>query len=284
MIKEQILKSKLDESVNFVIPTSDGGAQEARYVRREQEYFCCYLSSHSGCNRGCKFCHLTATGQTMYTPAKRGEISVQAINVFRHYKTQTPAHRVHFNFMSRGEPLDNPSINDDDVLSHLASMARTYGLMPRFNISTIMPKSFVGPLEQRFKEIHPVIYYSLYSMNQEWRRTWLPGAMRPSQALMLLNEYQKATGALVVIHGAFIEDENDSTGSIAEMMQAVKRSGLVAKFNIVRYNPFSEDLGQESPYLQEIEWQIERSMPVKVVNRIGMDVMASCGTFVGAEL
>lgn len=283
MIKQQILKSKLDESVNFVIPTSDGGAQEARYVRREPEYFCCYLSSHSGCNRGCKFCHLTATKQTMYTPARRGEISIQAMNVFRHYKTQTPAHRVHFNFMSRGEPLDNQSINDDDVLSHLQGMARHAGLIPRFNISTIMPKGSQGVLLERFKEIHPVIYYSLYSMNEEWRKTWLPGAMDPRQALMLLNEYQKATGAMVVIHGCFIEDENDSAGSVVEMVQAVKSAGLVAKFNLVRYNPFSEDLGAETPFLEDVRDQIARHMPAKVVNRVGLDVMASCGTFVGAE-
>lgn len=37
------LQSRLDSSVNFVVP-ADGSYLEARYVRRAPDYFCCYLS------------------------------------------------------------------------------------------------------------------------------------------------------------------------------------------------------------------------------------------------
>lgn len=59
----QMLKSQLDSSVNFV-ETQLVGFLESRYVRREPRYFVAYLSSQTGCNRGCGMCHLTVTGQT----------------------------------------------------------------------------------------------------------------------------------------------------------------------------------------------------------------------------
>ena len=62
-MKNKILKSNLDQSVNFV-ENQLVGFLESRYVRKVDEYFICYLSSQTGCNRGCKFCHLTASGQT----------------------------------------------------------------------------------------------------------------------------------------------------------------------------------------------------------------------------
>lgn len=285
----KVLRSKLDQSVNFVLPTSDGGAFEARYVRREPEYFCCYLSSHSGCNKGCKFCHLTATKQTMYTPATVEEMKMQAERVFDHFSDKEEVDydystdRVHFNFMARGEPLDNADVNSR-LLEILYETASEHSIIPRFNISTIMPKSLSPDtditLAERFTPFYPVIYYSLYSLDKEWRKKWLPGAMEPEQALDILRDYQTASGTIVVIHGAFIEGENDNAWGVGQMMKLVQQKGVIAKFNIVRYNPFSPEYGEESNFLPDIRNQINGYMPVKIVSRVGMDVAASCGTFI----
>jgi len=57
------LVSELDKSVNFVWDLEPGQAIEARYVRRGRDYFACYLSSQTACEKACRMCHLTQTGQ-----------------------------------------------------------------------------------------------------------------------------------------------------------------------------------------------------------------------------
>src|SRR3954464_11714111 len=96
--------SSQDASVNWDRPAAVG-RMEARYVRRCPDYFVVYLSSQTGCNQGCRMCHLTATGQTRLRDATLGEKIDQARTVLDHYRREgRMARSVHFNFMARGEP------------------------------------------------------------------------------------------------------------------------------------------------------------------------------------
>lgn len=269
--------SELDESVNFVIPYGEG-MMEARYVRRQPDYFICYLSSQSGCNRGCRFCHLTTTKQTSFDQVDRIGFIEQAQEVLKHYKTKAPAKIINYNWMSRGEALCNPSVlvNWDKVSFDLTSEAWKVApnLDIRFNMSTIMPKTLPNSLNKIFGgfSAYPTIYYSLYSMDQEWRDKWLPGAMPPDQALDELVKYQQLTQKIVYIHGAFIKDENDSRNNITAMVDAIQARNLAVKWNIVRYNPFSPVEGEESDRLENIRELISGEIGennVQIVSRVG---------------
>lgn len=283
----QILQSAQDPSVNFV-ERQLTGFLEARYVRRG-DYFVAYLSSHTGCNRGCGYCHLTATGQTSFEPTTPNDFVAQALQVFKHYRRQPPARYMHFSFMARGEPLANDYILDGgaELLARLGALAWDEGLPAKFCVSTIMPVTLRKPLMEVFGYMSPTLYYSLYSVSEGFRKKWMPAAMPPDQALKMLADYQRFSRKLIKIHFPLIAGENDSEEDLHAACDALDRHGILAEYNLVRYNPATPDQGRESP-ADVLERRLELMGKrlggrVKAISRVGFDVHASCGTFFGEE-
>jgi 23S rRNA (adenine2503-C2)-methyltransferase len=281
-------RSEQDVSVNWDRP-ADIGRIEARYVRRCPDYVVVYLSSQTGCAQGCRMCHLTATGQTRLRNVTHPEFLEQADTVLDYYRRETaPARSVHFNFMARGEPLANPTLVEraDDLLGDLADRAVALGLRPRYLVSTILPREFGDrALEDVFVTHHPEIYYSVYSMNEAFRRRWLPKALPADVAFDRLAAWQRATYKIVKVHYAFIAGENDSAADVHAVCDALERRKLMAHVNIVRYNPPDparhgaeppEDVIQRNADLFRARLPYAR---VRVIPRVGYDVAASCGMF-----
>ena len=293
MTTQTILKSNLDDSVNFVTTGAFPGSIEARYVRRCKDYFIIYVSSQTGCAKACRMCHLTQSGQTKSVDVPINAIIEQADQVFGWYDSQrSPAIAVHINFMARGEPFASQILldNADVLLSRLADKAISRSLIPRFKFSTIMPHEIHDiQLARLFPHHNPDIYYSIYSTNQEFRKRWLPKALPVEVALSKLKEYQKLTRKIPVLHWAFIAGENDDETTIHNICEIVRRHALRVDVNIVRYNPFSSGQGHE-PSVDIIERNskiLERALPgtrVKIVSRVGFDVHASCGMFVETRM
>ena len=286
----QQLHSKIDDSINFVFKDDADGYFEARYVRRTDDYFVCYLSSQKGCRQACRRCHLTITKQFTDTDATLDDYNKQTRAVFEHYDSLNhPAKVVHFGFMARGEPLANQhllSAHNGRILSSLCAEAVKRGLFPRYCISTIMPKSLRGKsLLKLFPEHLPDFYYSIYSVDPAFRKKWLPNAMPPEEALEMLSEWQRESKKIVKMHWAFIKGENDRRDDVMRLCQTIKRSGLKTDFNIVRYNPYSDKYGEETKedrirLLIGIIKGYFSGSKIKVVDRVGFDVKASCGMFV----
>lgn len=293
-ISIRVEQSAIDNSVNFVDSAPAQGYFESRYVRRCNDYFIAYLSVQSACNLGCEMCHLTASKQKKTVDATETEIISQAKQVLEHYQnlidsnTESKAKYVHFNFMSRGEPLNSAIFRTEksaqSLLKSLKELAESYSLPPHFLISTIMPQSFKDlELTDIFTDIKPSIYYSFYSTTEKFRSKWLPMAMQPLPALKKLSKWNKAEGHIKV-HYAFIKDENDSYDDIFRICDLLINHQLYPDVNIVRYNPYSPAHGQESPMsaiLQNAEtFRVFLGSKVKIVTRVGNDVKASCGMFI----
>lgn len=296
MTQAVVLHSKLDPSVNVF----DNGF-ESRFVVRDNKYIV-YLSSFKGCNQACRMCHLTQTGQTDMTPATLEDFITQAEAAFEHavkYHADISAtvdpKFVHFNFMARGEPLLNKVVMDRwaELSETLKTMAGKYfpDSEVKFKISTIMPCLYefnkegvpVGGYSSiPFKTNLPDIYYSLYSIDEEFRRRWIPKGEQPQEALRLLAGY-KNKGGTVVFHSAFIQGHNEDINSINRMVGAIKFFGLIGRYNIVRFNSpdptkwveaTEEELNDAKMFLES------KGFTTQIVSRVGLDVKASCGTFI----
>lgn len=288
----QTLPSKEDASINHILEQPDGGHWEARLVQRVEEYFICYLSSHSGCAHSCRFCHLTATKQVMMTPATIQDYLDQADQVLSSYRKrleagQPPANRLHFNFMARGEALSNPHFlsHSNELFQQLGERAEALGARPRFLVSSIFPRDFDGDLVKILADDRAVPYYSLYSVNPRFRKRWLPKSHAPEYALEQLVRLQQTTNRKVVLHWAFISGENDSLEDVHATLDVVEKSGLRAKFNLVRYNPHDHRHGVEpdEEHLNKVFEIIADRLGQpgsRIVPRVGYDVKASCGMFI----
>jgi adenine C2-methylase RlmN of 23S rRNA A2503 and tRNA A37 len=283
--------SKLDQSVNWIQTDERPGKIEARYVRRCDDYFIAYLSSATGCDKACRMCHLTQSGQTQTAYVDLEGYLTQARQVLAHYETQSPARVIHYNFMARGDAFANPVVlqQGPELIAGLSKLAHEAGLIPRIKFSTIMPHEAQGvDLAAAFSPMNPDIYYSLYSMDPAFRRRWLPKALPATEALAMLAEYQKATRKIPVLHWAFIDGENSSDDDLEAIADAVYDARLRPDFNIVAYNPFSSKQGAEPSQqrMLEIQEKLMELFPfsmIKPVTRVGFDVKASCGMFVGGR-
>jgi 23S rRNA (adenine2503-C2)-methyltransferase len=287
-MKWNILKSDEDRSVNFIRQMKEGYI-ETRYVRRTDDYFIVYLSSHTGCKHACRMCHLTATGQTSFEPVDMDLYLEQALQVLTYYDAvaddQGHADSVHVNWMSRGEALSNPHLLEDnqEIIGCLSCMARQRGLRAKFNISTIMPQDFRYTLVQAFGGSPVEFYYSIYSMNEKFRKRWLPRALPVGHGLDLLSEWQKSQKREIVLHWAFIDGENDREADVQAICDAVEQYGLNVRVNLVRYNPPNEKSRESpEPVIQKNLAIIKERLSVrsKIVPRVGFSVKASCGMFV----
>ncbi len=284
-----VLPSNQDASVNFIMTGNFVGSLEARYVRRKDWYMVVYLSSQTGCIQACRMCHLTAMKETKLVDATPDQIIQQAKTVLGWYDDHAPrAEVVNFNFMARGEALVNPYLLSDStsLLSELQKLAWSHSLIPQFNISTIMPKTLSGKkLKDIFPHIYPEIYYSIYSIDTEFRKRWLPKSLPVEESLDMLADWQQFSGKIPKIHFAFIENENDSIESVTAICDAINTIGLKVNVNIVRYNPFSEKYGTESSeeVINRNIHIMQNMLPnarINLIQKVGFDVKASCGMFV----
>jgi len=268
-----------DGSRNFIWDRGEGQALEARYVVRDKGELICYLSSQTACMRACRMCHLTRTGQVHPSNATLDDFMMQAKTVMD-YADNGSFDRIGFNFMARGEPLDNPTVRNT-LLTNLGELALFRGIKPRFKISTIMPQGIRPSLMALFPLIHPDIYYSLYSVRTKFLKRWFPKAIDPQAGLRRLREWQEFSHKIPRIHLALIKGENDGAEELEDLCTTIKRSEVRVDFNIVRYNPY-DNLSEEG------DWQLaktvfENEMPdskVKVIPRVGYEAKASCGMFV----
>jgi adenine C2-methylase RlmN of 23S rRNA A2503 and tRNA A37 len=286
--------SNEDKSVNWITEFKNGNI-ETRYVRKKPEYFIGYVSSHSGCKMGCKQCFLTQDNQTTFDHVDVDTYVYQIKTVLEHYDNvvksgqDDEALRMNINFMARGEPLANKYVvnNYVELYDRMNEECQKHSLYCKPNISTIMPYTVRDrDLVDIFQDRPAFVYYSLYSINERFRKIWMPNAIDWKLALEKLKNYQEACGQIITFHWAFIENNNDNLSEAKELAKILKSYNFNAKFNVVRFNPHPNLTEKEPSYeqLQELFNIINDGLgnheKSYIVPRVGFDVKASCGMFV----
>jgi adenine C2-methylase RlmN of 23S rRNA A2503 and tRNA A37 len=162
-----------------------------------------------------------------------------------------------------------------------------------------------------FNEIgnRPVaLYYSLYSLADDYRRRWMPSAMNPFTALDWIKQWADhdriiaaknngidvSTLPTLTFHWPLIKGVNDDTKTIDDIAIALRdRQFSNARFHLIAYNPppaSTTNPSLPSPGTEANDEQYRYAFDTiakcfvdptksKRIQRIGFDVHASCGTF-----
>ena len=297
----ETLPSKLDNSVNFLFKNLMGKTIEARFVQRDESKIIIYLSSQTGCEQACRFCHLTQMGLNKEVASiGLSQFYLQTRTIFdylsKHDIIKGSPTRVSFNFMARGEPLLNTAIrtSSDRLFSNLTQIAQSYHYPDiDFKISSILPYSQeyddTCRVVQYRKMLDRVVfeseydvelYFSLYSTRNAFHKHWVPNGLFASVA----GEVLSGVDYRLVLHHALIDGENDSEEDAHRITNWMQTFNITARFNLVRYNPYSSRCGRESS-LKTIQayMQVMKDNPrithLQMVSRVGQDIAASCGMF-----
>lgn len=306
---EKTIYSKQDQSFNIIFKN---GA-EARFVRRDSK-FVIYVSSQTGCKQACRFCHLTQKGLTDEYCMSSEEIEAQAFAVYKQaVETLKPfeVSRIHINFMARGDAFLNDAVFEPNLYTGIETSFQMegednwVGQVPiKYNVSTIMPDSV--DIKERVRKLAQIrgdyrvdirLYWSLYSMDGDFRRRWMPRAAAPIDVHRWISRALEHNYYMPIrTHLALIKDTNDGIDAIDAMVKFCYMIPCYEGTNIVAYNPFddkSEETEQER--IDEIMVQFRRQYsfyldaskhlhpcqfnPIKQISRVGFDVQASCGLF-----
>lgn len=290
-IKE--LRSSIDKSVNWLIPVAGKkSVLETRYVRKKDDYIISYVSSSVGCVQKCKQCFLTQQKQFEMYHVKEADFANQVERSINHYLTKDHlggANRININFMAKGEPLVNPTVVNSypSLYNRLNKMCTSVGLQTKVNISTIMPGTMKhNKLQWIFGDTPVNLYYSLYSINEAFRKKWMPNAIDWRLALDKLKDYQENGGGVVTFHWANIAGENDKLEDVNALANVLREYKFNAKFNVVRFNAHDNLTYKESDperineVFQIVNDALGNNPKSYIVPRVGKDVSASCGMFV----
>ncbi len=290
------LRSTQDDSVNVILKSIDRGLYETRFVRRHPGKAIIYVSTQDGCSQGCRMCHLTATHQKRRSDANLDMVCKQ---IDRHtvsiQECIEEIDRVHINFMARGEPLSNYGIASivEGVENYIFSDGplADIDVDKRIIISTIFPKKVIlSDVERIYGVPSSNIYYSLYSACDKFRKKWLPNSLPAAEALQIMRHFCSIYGKRPVLHFCFIEGENDSVRDVEAVANLINDYVPQAKINIVRFNPAHNMSNRESSFdliLKNVALikSICSGVSLKLIDRVGFDVKASCGMFVtGGEI
>jgi 23S rRNA (adenine2503-C2)-methyltransferase len=233
------------------------------------------VSSQIGCAVNCQFCLTAKLGIIRNLTA--GEIVGQVVAVLKRHKAQIGRDRINLVFMGMGEPF----LNYDAFMDAVRLLVEEIGVAEsRMTVST----SGIVPGIERFasEPVRPKLAISLNASNNKVReeimpitRKWDIGDLMDAVRKVPLRPRERVTFEYVLLGGV-----NDQPEHAAEVVRLIRRAGLLAKVNLIAWNPgpgipysmpSAEDISRFQRHL------IEHDVPAFLRRPRGRDIYAACG-------
>ncbi len=275
-----------DGTVKWLFDVGQGDVVETVFIPEDDRGTLC-ISSQAGCAVGCRFCSTGHQGfsRNLTTSEIIGQLWY-AEHALR--KSNGSSERVISNvvMMGMGEPLQN--------YSHLVPALKVmlddhaYGLSRRrVTVST----SGVVPMINRLGEDCPVaLAVSLHAPNDVLRSHLVPlNRKYPIEELMAsCTRYQSfAPRDFVTFEYCMLDGVNDTAehaNQLVSLLQKHGKLGLVAKINLIPFNPFPES-GLKRSTAQQISEFAKSLTNAGIVTTVrktrGDDIDAACGQLAG---
>ncbi len=267
---ELFQKSKLDDTIKYLIKLKDDTKIEAVYMKYKHGNSIC-ISSQVGCRMGCTFCASGKEGLIRNLTA--GEM-IEQINLIEKDTTSKISNVV---IMGIGEPFDNYDnlvkfikiINHKDGpnISKRKITVSTCGIIPNIQeFSKDMPQvnlaiSLHNPIDEERSKIMPI--NNKYSINE---------------LIKVAKEYTRLTGRRITFEYTLIDGVNDTNDVIYKLCNLLK--GGLFHVNLIPLNNIIEEKnkGSSKEKTEEIMTKLEGYGIESTARReLGSDIDAACG-------
>ena len=271
-----------DKTHKWLLEFADGQRVEMVYIPEEDRGAVC-ISTQVGCAVNCTFCHTGSQKLTRNLTAAEivGQFMV-ARDVYKEWPTPTDETRYLSNIvvMGMGEPLHNV----ENVIKALKIIGDGDGIAVSKRKITLSTSGIAPKMAEIARELGVKLAVSLHAPTNEKRSKIMPiNNKYPLEEVMeACQVYQGITGRrqAITFEYLMLKDINDSREDAQELVKLMRKYNLVAKFNLIPFNPWPDCAYQPSSNnrVHEFAKILEGSgfaAPIRVAR--GQDILAACG-------
>ncbi len=271
-----------DKTHKWLLEFADGQRVEMVYIPEEDRGAVC-ISTQVGCAVNCTFCHTGSQKLTRnLTAAEIVGQFMAARDVYNEWPTPTDETRYLSNIvvMGMGEPLHNV----ENVIKALKIIGDGDGIAVSKRKITLSTSGIAPKMAEIARELGVKLAVSLHAPNNEKRSKIMPiNNKYPLEEVMeACQVYQGITGRrqAITFEYLMLKDINDSREDAQELVRLMRKYNLVAKFNLIPFNPWPGCIYQPSSNnrVHEFSKILESNgfaAPIRVAR--GQDILAACG-------
>lgn len=275
-----------DGTVKWLFDVGGGDAIETVFIPEKNRATLC-VSSQAGCAVGCRFCSTGHQGfsRNLTTSEIVGQLWFAEHYLRKHFKS---TERVISNvvMMGMGEPLQNYA----QLLPALRVMLddHAYGLSRRR--ITVSTSGVVPMMDRLAQDCSVALAVSLHAADDALRDDLVPLNKKypVAQLLEACCRYQRtAPRNFITFEYCMLDGINDQPEHAMQLIDLVRRyeeKGLVAKFNLIPFNPFASSGLTCSPMRQVMAFSqilLDAGLVTTVRKTRGDDIDAACGQLAG---